>query len=44
MYEQWSIDGNELEAVNKYMCLGFTFTTSMSLQESAKQLALKGKT
>ena len=29
--------------VNKYVYLGFTFTTSMSLQESAKQLALKGK-
>ena len=42
-YEQWSIDGNELEVVNKYVYLGFTFTTSMRLQESAKQLALKGK-
>ena len=42
-YEQWSIDGNQLEVVNKYVYLGFTFTTSMSLQESAKQLALKGK-
>ena len=29
--------------VNKYVYLGFTFTTSISLQESAKQLALKGK-
>ena len=42
-YEQWSIDGNQLEVVNKYVYLGFTFTPSMSLQESAKQLALKGK-
>ena len=42
-HEQWSIDGNQLEVVNKYMCLGFTFTTSMSLQKSAKQLALKGR-
>ena len=42
-YEQWSIDGNQLEVVNKYVYSGFTFTTSMSLQESAKQLALKGK-
>ena len=41
--EEWSIDGNQLEVVNKYVYLGFTFTTSMSLQESAKQPALKGK-
>ena len=39
-YKQWSIDGNQLAVVNKYVYLGFT---SMSLQESAKQLALKGK-
>ena len=38
-----SIDGNQLEMVNKYVYLGFTFTTSMILQESAKQLALIGK-
>ena len=37
-YEQWLIDGNQLEVVNKYVYLGFTFTTSMSLQESVKQL------
>ena len=42
-YEQWSIDGNQLEVVNKHVCLAFTFATSMSLQESAKQLALKGR-
>ena len=42
-YGQWPIDGNQLEVVNKYVYLGFTFTTSTSLQESAKQLALKGK-
>ena len=42
-YEQWLIDGSQLEVVNKYVYLGFTFTTSMSLQESAKQLALKGR-
>ena len=42
-YDQWSIDGNQLEVVNKYVYLGFTFTTSMSLQESARQLVLKGK-
>ena len=39
-YEQWSIDGNQLAVVNKYVYLGFA---SMSLQESAKQLGLKGK-
>ena len=40
-YEQWSINGNQLEMVKKYVYLGFT--TLMSLQESAKQLALKGR-
>ena len=42
-HEHWSIDGNQLEVVNRYAYLGFTFTTSMSLQESTHQLALKGK-
>ena len=37
------IDGSQLEVVNKYVYLGFTFTASMSLHESAEQLALKGR-
>lgn len=41
--EKWSVDGHELEVVNKYVYLGFTFTTTMSLRESANQLATKGK-
>ena len=34
---QWPIDGTRLEVVNKHACLGFTLTTSMSLQESANR-------
>ena len=35
--------GNRLEVVNKYLYLGYTFTTTMSPFEGAKQLAVKGK-
>ena len=42
-HEHWSIDRNQLEVVNRYAYSGFTFTSSMSLQESTHQLALKGK-
>ena len=41
--ERWFIGGNILEVVNRYMYLGFTFTTAMNASEAAKQLALKGK-
>jgi hypothetical protein len=41
--EKWSVDGQDLEVVNNYVYLGFTFTTTMSLRESANQLAIKGK-
>ena len=33
-YEQWLIDGNQLEMVNKYVYLGFTFTTSMTYRKA----------
>ena len=42
-HEHWSIEGDKLEVVNRHVCLDLTFTTSMSLQESTHQLALKGK-
>lgn len=42
-HEKWSVDGHQLEVVNRYVYLGFTFSTSMSLHESANQLALKGR-
>ena len=35
--------GNILEVVNRYLYLGFTFTTAMNANEAAKQLAVKGK-
>jgi hypothetical protein len=41
--EKWSVDCQDLEVVNNYVYLGFTFTTTMSLRESANQLAIKGK-
>ena len=43
-HKHWSIDGNQLEVVNRCVYLGFTFATSMSLQKSSHQLALKDKT
>ena len=41
--EKWFIGNEQLEIVNKYVYLGFTFTTTMSVTQSSKQLALKGK-
>ena len=41
--ERWFIGGNILEVVNRYLYLGFTFTTAMNANEAAKQLAAKGK-
>ena len=41
--ERWFIGGNILEVVNRYLYLGFTFTTAMNANEAAKQLAVKGK-
>ena len=42
-HEKWFIDGKRLEVVNKYVYLGYTFTTTMSPFEGVKQLAVKGK-
>ena len=41
--EKWFIDGHFLEVENRYLYLGFTFTTTMSANEAAKQLAVKRK-
>ena len=41
--ERWFIGGNILEVVNRYLYLGFTFTTAINANEEAKQLAVKGK-
>ena len=41
--ERWFIGGNILEVVNRYLYLGFTFTTAMNANEAAKQLAVVGK-
>ena len=41
--EKWYIGGQQLEVVNSYVYLGFTFTTTMSFTSSANQLAVKGK-
>ena len=41
--ERWFIGGKILEVVNRYLYLGFTFTTAMNANEAAKQLAVKEK-
>ena len=41
--ETWFIDGNFLEVMNRYLYLGFTFTTATNANEAAKQLAVTGK-
>ena len=40
---KWFIDRNILELVNRYLYLGFTFTTTMNANEAAMQLAVRGK-
>ena len=42
-YEKWNLDGNDLEVVNEYNYLGFTFTTKMSVTKGVDVLASKGK-
>eukprot|EP00745_Piridium_sociabile_P006243 TRINITY_DN14019_c0_g1_i8.p1 TRINITY_DN14019_c0_g1~~TRINITY_DN14019_c0_g1_i8.p1 ORF type:complete len:809 (-),score=78.12 TRINITY_DN14019_c0_g1_i8:134-2281(-) len=42
-YEKWFIGTDQLEVVNSYVYLGFTFTTTMSTFQAAKCLAIKGK-
>ena len=41
--ERWSLGGNELEVVNSYAYLGYTFTTKLSLCQGVSPLAAKGK-
>ena len=42
-HEKWQLGGNPLEVVNQYVYLGYTFTTTMSINESTTSLASKGK-
>lgn len=41
--EKWYFDGSELEIVNKYCYLGYTFTTMLSLKQGTDHLVTKGK-
>ena len=41
--EHCFFEGQELEIVNSYCYLGFTFTTKLSLKEGTAQLVAKGK-
>ena len=42
-WEKWFLDGNELEVVNKYCYLGYTFTTMLSFKLGTDHLVSKGK-
>ena len=41
--EKWNLDGNNLEVVNEYTYLGYTFTTKMSMTKGVDVPAAKGK-
>ena len=41
--EKWNLDGDNLEVVNEYTYLGYTFTTKMSVAKGVDVLAAKGK-
>ena len=41
--EKWFFEGRELEVVNKYCYLGFSFTTMLSLKLGTNHLVAKGK-
>ena len=41
--ERWFFEGDELEVVNKYCYLGFTFTTMLSFNIGTSHLVAKGK-
>ena len=41
--EKWYLGQEEVEVVKKFVYLGFTFTTSMTMTQNVKTLALKGK-
>ena len=41
--EKWNLDGKNLQVVNEYTYLGFTFTMKMSVTKGVDVLAVKGK-
>ena len=41
--EKWKLNGADLDIVNEYNYLGFTFTTKMSLRIGTEGLSVKGK-
>lgn len=41
--EKWYYEGNQLEVVNKYCYLGYTFTTMLSVKQGTDHLVTKGK-
>ena len=41
--EKWFLEGNEVEVVNSYTYLGYTFTTKLSVCQGVSLLAAKGK-
>ena len=40
-HEKWHLDGKNIEVVNEYTCLGYTFTTKMSVTKDVDVLAAK---
>ena len=42
-HEKWHLDGKNIEVVNEYTYLGYTFTTKMSVMKGVHVLAAKGK-
>ena len=42
-HEKWHLDGKNIEVVNEYTYLGYTFTTKMSVTKGVDVLAAKGK-
>ena len=41
--EKWFLEGNEVEVVNSYTYLGYTFTTKLSVCQGVSLLEAKGK-
>ena len=42
-HEKWHLDGKNIEVVNQYTYLGYTFTSNMSVTKCVDVLAAKGK-
>ena len=42
-HEKWHLEGKNMEVVNEYTYLGYTFTTTMTVTKGADVLAAKGK-